>query len=220
MTLVYLDLSNKPDPNLDPDEASTSAQPPDLPLEKKIQIKVEGIRCWQCERFSHKHKGSETISLYINSPTNGWINSFQLDKVATNRAIGLYNPKTGIYCDLTPRPSPYKMLIDVSHYKDISEEDVVWRAVYPNRFDGFEIFYPFYSFCFCELSDPMVPLLFIKHIKKGIYLPTWGSRIKYKWKCFVNLITLRFLFGNGTTEDGIERTVRGSNSLLQKQKPE
>ncbi|KAF3283243.1 hypothetical protein TWF970_001222 [Orbilia oligospora] len=47
-------------------------------------------------------------------------------------AVGLYNPNTGIYVKIE-NAGPIR--IDTTHFKDISEEDVSWRAVYGEFYD-------------------------------------------------------------------------------------
>ncbi|KAK6329951.1 hypothetical protein TWF718_003378 [Orbilia javanica] len=198
-------------PPLEPEEITTAT--PDPPPRRFIQIRVAGVRSFNGRFMSYKKGGRREFHLCIGgSPMMSLINWCNF--IWGNKgAIGLYNPNTGVYSDFSCGPTK----TDFSHYKDISEEDVTWRFVYPNKYDYPCILYPILMLVDFEIFDIPIPILYIKHIEKGIYLPTWRSRIEYKWTRFLEIITLGFVRRKFTAG---KKETKDSKPLDGKQKEE
>ncbi|KAK6521689.1 hypothetical protein TWF506_001896 [Arthrobotrys conoides] len=160
-----------------------SIPPPD-PSPHTIVFRIGRIRWID---FPHENGSVRHYSLRIPSASD-----FKEHNDKTLRRIvrlgggvtGLYNPKTKVYVEFTGTNGDET---DISHFKDLSEEDVIWETVYAGD-DGPLLSYPFRMLFSHREGKPMIPSLVHDDIKRGYYLPTWRESFSHSWKRFWGMV--------------------------------
>ncbi|KAF3160209.1 hypothetical protein TWF751_012045 [Orbilia oligospora] len=144
MNLIFLDTPPTTDQELpttiisrahtETTAPTTLASIPPRPPTNKITVHIEGVRDVFGAAYSFENDGRRVVQLETGPLKDRYCyqNWSNLSHYVVSFAVGLYNPNTGIYVNIE-NAGPIR--IDTTHFKDILEEDVSWRAVYGEFYD-------------------------------------------------------------------------------------
>ncbi|KAF3195375.1 hypothetical protein TWF225_003764 [Orbilia oligospora] len=147
------------------------------------------FRVHRARLFEFCHTNSEIWHLDLKTPDDPDYKRFN-DLTMRNlhripRITGLYNPRTKVYVEFMGENGNET---DVSHFKDYTEEDVIWEVVYADD-DGYLISFPL-RLLLESGKHPTIPSLVHDDIKNGYYLPTWREYYQHRWNCFWGITTI------------------------------
>ncbi|KAK6497146.1 hypothetical protein TWF506_004621 [Arthrobotrys conoides] len=167
-----------------PEPEQTRGKAPVLPRRNdynEITIHVKGIKRMSGVSFTNEDDACLKIKLKVH-PNPYWYEYHNWEAfrpLTKNSVSGLYNPNTKNYVKIE---TPTVLVpIDISPFKDISEEVVCWRAVYDDvRHDWTSTFLPFLMLAnYRSGKIYLVPTLSTSDIESDLDFKTFRMRFLY-----------------------------------------